>query len=128
MLGFQHGRAQARAGRNLNLGEVKLLVVACLLLHLVVTLQTSLVLGLTGLRRRAHPIKFALQTLGELGILGALDLHTLGLGLQIRGVVALIRVQLTTVDLADPLGHVIHEVTIVGNGDDGTLVLVQELL
>ena len=128
MLGFQHSRAQTRTSRNLNLGEVKLLIVTSLLLHLVVTFQTSLVLSLTGLRRRTHPIKFALQTLGELGVLGALDLHTLGLRLQIRGVVALIRVQLTTVDLADPLSHVIHEVTIVGNGDDGTLVLVQELL
>ena len=128
MLGFQHGRAQTRAGRNLNLGEVKLLIVTSLLLHLVVTFQTSLVLSLTGLRRRTHPIKFTLQTLGELGVLGALDFHTLGLGLQVRGVVALVRVQLTTVNLADPLSHVIHEVAIVGNGDDGTLVLVQELL
>ena len=35
---------------------------------------------------------------------------------------------MAAVDLADPLGHVVHEVTIVGDGNDGTLVLVQELL
>ncbi len=128
MLGFQHGGTQTRAGRNLDFGEVELLVVACLLLHLVVTFQTGLVLGLTGLRRGTHPIELALQALGELGVLGALDLHTLGLGLQVGGVVALVRVQVAAIHFADPFGHIVHEVTIVGDGDDGALVLVQELL
>ena len=128
MLGFQHGGAQTRAGRNLDFGEVELLVATCLLLHLVIAFQTGLVLGLTGLRRGAHPVEFVLQALGELGVLGALNLHTLGLGLQVSGVVTLIRVQVTAIDLADPFGHVVHEVTVVGDGDDGTLVLVQELL
>ena len=127
VVGFQHGGAQARAGRNLNLGEVELLVVACLVLHLVVTFQTGLVLGLTGLGGGAHPVELVLQSLGELGVLGSLDLQTLGLGLQVGGVVALVWVQVAAVDLADPLGHVVHEVTIVGDGNDGALVLVQEL-
>ena len=35
---------------------------------------------------------------------------------------------MAAVDLADPFGHVVHEVTVVGDGDDGALVLVQELL
>ena len=35
---------------------------------------------------------------------------------------------MTTVDLADPLGNVIQEVTVVRDGQDGTLVVVQEVL
>ena len=127
VVGFQHGGAQTRTGRNLNLGEVELLVVACLVLHLVVTFQTGLVLGLTGLGGGAHPVELVLQSLGELGVLGSLDLQTLGLGLQVGGVVALVRVQVAAVDLANPFGHIVHEVTIVGDGDDCALVLVQEL-
>ena len=128
MLGFQNGGTQTRAGRNLDFGEVELLVVACLLLHLVVTFQTGLVLGLTGLRRGTHPVELALQALGELGVLGALDLHTLGLGLQVGGVVALVRVQAAAIDLADPLGNVIQEVAIVRDGKHRALVVVQEVL
>ncbi len=71
MLGFQHGGAQTRTGRDLDLGEVELLVVACLILHLVVAFQTCLVLGLTGLGGGAHPVELVLQALGQLGILGA---------------------------------------------------------
>ena len=128
MLGLQHLRPQTRPRRNLDLGEVELLGVARLLLHLIVAFQTGLVLGLTGLRRGTHPFELGLQTLGQLGVLGALDLHTLGLGLQIGGVVALVRVQMAAVHLADPLRHIVHEVAVVGHGDDGALILVQELL
>ena len=45
---------------------------------------------------------------GEFPILGVC------LGLQVGGVVALVRVQVAAVDLADPFGHIVHEVTIVG--------------
>ena len=127
MFGFQHLRAQTRPRRDLDFGEVKLLGVACLLFHLVVALETCLVLGLTGLRRAANPVELVLQALGELGVLGALDFHTLGFRLQIRGVVALVRVQVAAVDFANPFGHVVHEVAVVGDSDDGALVLVQEL-
>ena len=35
---------------------------------------------------------------------------------------------MTAVDLADPLGNVIQEVAIVRDGQNGTLVVVQEVL
>ena len=34
---------------------------------------------------------------------------------------------MAAVDFANPFGHVVHEVAVVGDSDDGALVLVQEL-
>ena len=128
MSGFQNLGSQTWSRRNLNFGEIELLGVSGLVLHLLIALQTRLVLRLTGLGGAAHPVKLVLETACDLGVLGSLDLHTLGFGFQIRGVVALIRIELASVDLADPFGDIIHEVTIVGDRNDGTLVLVQKLL
>ena len=51
-----------------------------------------------------------------------------GLGLQVGGVVALVRVGTAAVELEDPLGDVVEEVPVVGDGDDGAGVLLQVLL
>ncbi len=128
VLGFEDRRTQTRSRRDLDLGEVELLRIARLLLHLVVAFETRLVLRLTCLRRRADPFEFVLEALRELRVLRALDLHALRLRLEIRRVVALVRVELAAVDFANPFRDVVHEVAVVRDGDDGAGVLVQELL
>ena len=50
------------------------------------------------------------------------------LGFQVGGIVALVGEQLAAVDFADPFGHVIQEVTVVGYRKHGTLVGLEELL
>ena len=40
----------------------------------------------------------------------------------------LIGVEVTAVDLADPLGHMVEEVTVVRDADNGTGILLQMLL
>ena len=92
------------------------------------TLQTSLVLRLTGLRTGANPSQLFLQALLEFGVLLTCNLQALGFGLQVGGVVALVRVQLAAVDLTDPAGYVIQELAVVGHGQDSTLVILQVLL
>ena len=128
MMGLEHLVAQTRAHRDADVGPVELLACAGLGLHLLVASQTGLVLGLTGLGRAAHPLELGLHALGELGVAVALCLDTGGLGLQIRGVVALVGIKVTAVDLADPLGNVIQEVAIVCDGKHRALVVVQEVL
>ncbi len=97
-------------------------------LHLLIASQTGLVLGLAGLGRAAYPVELVLQSLGELGVAVALRLDTGCLRLQVRGVVALVGVEVPAVDLADPLGHVVQEVAVVRDGEHGALVVVQEVL
>ncbi len=69
-----------------------------------------------------------LHALGELGLALTLGGHTGGLGLQVGGVVALVREQLPAVDLADPLGHVVEKVAIVRDGEHRAGVVLEELL
>ena len=128
MMGLEHLVAQTRAHRDANVGPVELLACAGLGLHLLVASQTGLVLGLAGLGRAAHPLELGLHALGEFGVAVALRLDTRGLGLQIRGVIALVGIKVTTVDLADPLGNVIQEVAIVRDGKHRALVVMQEVL
>ena len=56
------------------------------------------------------------------------DRQALRLLLQVGGVVALVRVGAAAVELEDPLGHVVQEVPVVGDRDDGAGVLGQVLL
>ena len=50
------------------------------------------------------------------------------LRLQVLGVVPLVGVGAPAVQLEDPLGHVVEEVPVVSDGDDGAGVLLQVLL
>ena len=63
-----------------------------------------------------------------LEVLVALDLQTGLLGLEIGGVIALIRVGMAAVELEDPLGDVVEEVPVVRHGEDGAGVFRQMLL
>ena len=55
-------------------------------------------------------------------------LEALGLLLEVGRVVALVADEATAVDLGDPLRDVVEEVPVVGDGDDGAVVLLQVLL
>ncbi|SKY83302.1 30S ribosomal protein S5 [Mycobacteroides abscessus subsp. abscessus] len=125
---LDHHIAQSRAGGDLDFLEVELPGLLRLGDHLLVSLQTSLVLGLPRLGARAHPRELFLQALVQLGVLAPLHGDTLCLLLQVGGVVALIGVGTTTVQLEDPLGHVVQEVSVVSHGQDGTRVSSQVLL
>src|SRR5690606_14625699 len=115
--------AQARARRDLDLLEVELAHALGLGGHLLVALETGLGLGLAAAGAGAHPLQLLLEALLELGVLLALDLETGGLLLQVGGVVALVGVEPAAVDLGDPLGDVVEEVAVVGDGDYGAGVL-----
>ena len=120
--------AKARRGRDLDLLEVQFPVLLGLGGHLLVALQTGLVLGLTCLRGGADPGQLVLQALLQLLVLLAGDLQALGLLLQVGGVVAFVGVQLSAVDLTDPFRDVVEEVTVVCDGQDSTLVVGEVLL
>ena len=120
--------AQTRAHGNANVGPIELLARTSLGLHLLVSGKTGLVLGLACLRRGTDPLKLGVHTLGELGVAVALRLDARGLGLQVGGIVALVGIQVAAVDLADPLGNVIQEVAVVGNGKHGAGIVVEEML
>ena len=77
---------------------------------------------------RAHPVELVGESLGELRVLLALDGEALLLLLEVGRVVALVGVEATAVDLADPLGHVVEEVPVVGHGEHGAGVLGEVLL
>ena len=68
------------------------------------------------------------QPLLQLGVLAALDREALGLLLQVGRVVALVGVRAAAVELEDPLGDVVEEVPVVGDGQDGALVVGEVLL
>ncbi|MCW2948677.1 MAG: ribosomal protein [Actinoallomurus sp.] len=123
-----HRVAQARARRDLDLLEVELAVLGRLGRHLLVSLQTGPALGLARLGVGADPLQLILQALLLLDVLLTLDLESLGLLLQVGGVVALVRVAAPPVELEDPAGHVVEEVPVVGDRQHGALVLFQELL
>ena len=54
--------------------------------------------------------------------------HTGGLGLQIRRVVALIRIGTSAIEFEDPFGNVVQEVAIVGDRDNGSGITLEVLL
>ena len=85
-------------------------------------------LGLAALGVGPHPLELVLEALGQLGVLLALDLEALGLLLQVGRVVALVGVEPAAVDLGDPLGDVVEEVPVVGDGEDGAGVAREVLL
>ena len=121
--------AEARPGRDrdLELACAALLVVR-LGEQLLVGGQAGLALGLAGLGRHAHPLELA----GERALAGVgrllLARHALELLLEPAGVVAGERDAAAAVQLQDPLRDVVEEVAVVGDGDDGARVLLEEPL
>ncbi len=69
----------------------------------------------------------SLQPLLQLGVLAALHREALGLLLQVGRVVALVGVGAAAVEFEDPLGDVVQEVPVVGDGQDRALVLGEVL-
>ena len=124
---LDHDAAQPRPRRDLDLLEVELAGLLRLGRHLLVALQPRLALGLPGLGAGANPGQFLLQPLLQLGVLAALHRDALGLLLQVGRVVALVGVRAAAVELEDPLGDVVQEVPVVGDGQDRALVLGQVL-
>ena len=108
--------------------EVLFLLLDVLVEQAVVGGQTGLALGVAGLGGHAHPFQLALQGLPSLALLLLLHGQTGGLLLEPGAVVALPGDALAAVKLEDPSGHMVEEVAVVGDGDDGALVLLQVLL
>ena len=128
VLDLDHGVAQARARRDLDLLEVELAVPVGLGRHLLVPIEARPGLGLAGAGARPDPFELVVETLAHLLVLGPLDLEAGGLRLEVGGVVALVGEGAAAVELEDPLGDVVQEVPVVGDRDDGTRVLLQVLL
>ena len=76
----------------------------------------------------AHPGELVPEPLLQLLVLLALHREPLGLLLQVRRVVALVRVGAAAVEFEDPLGDVVQEVPVVGDGQDRARVGGQVLL
>src|SRR5665647_2717125 len=128
VLRLDHDAAEARTRRDLDLVEVKLAGTVRLGSHLFVAREARLGLRLAALGALAHPLELVLEALRELEVLLALDLQPLLLLLQVGRVVALVRIGAAAVELEDPFGDVVQEVPVVGDGEDGTVVLREVLL
>ena len=126
MHGFEHLVAQTWTIRDEDL-ELLLAFLLLLVEHLVVGVESGLALGLSCLGCHAHPFELALQGLATLrgGLL--LLCHALGLLVEPARIVALPRDAFAAVEFEDPLRNVVEEVTVVGDGNHRTLVLLQVL-
>src|SRR5690606_18301425 len=90
--------------------------------------QAGLALGLATLRGLANPFDFLLEGLGA-GVFGLLlGFHALALGVHPVGVIALVRVASSSVEFENPLGGVVQEVAIVGDGHHCAGEAAEELL
>ena len=78
--------------------------------------------------RHAHPLELALEGAAAGGVALLLGVEAGLLLLEPARVVALERVALAAVELEDPAGHVVEEVAVVGDGDDGAVVVAQGAL
>ena len=96
--------------------------------HLLVGVETRLTLGLSGLGCHVGPLQLAFQRLASLRSLLLLLHHALGLLVEPRRVVAMPGDALATVELQDPLAHIVEEVAVVGNGNHRALILLEVLL
>ncbi len=93
--------------------------------EVLVGVDPGLPLGMPGPRRHAHPLQLPLQSPLPGALLLLLNPEPLPLLLQPGGVVALPWNPPPPVQLQDPLGHVVQEVAIVGDGHHGPRVLGQ---
>ena len=126
-LHFQHLVAQARAVGD-EYFEVLLFLLHILVHHAVVGGQTGFALGVACLGGHAHPFQLALEGLAAFALLLLLHGQPLGLLVQPAAVVALPGDALATVQLQNPACHVVEEIAVVRDGDDGTFILAQVLL
>ena len=119
--------AQTRSRRNVDLvGLVALLEITGL--HFLEAVETRLALGLTALGILANPLQLLLDGLVARGFLLGFLLQASVLLLQPRGIVAFEGNALATVELENPARDIVEEVTVVGDGDHGAGVIVQEAL
>jgi hypothetical protein len=124
---FDDGVAEARGWRD---EEVHLALFGRGLdaLDLVELFEPVARLGGACLDAGTHPVKFlAEETLAAALGLGG-DLLADGLGFEVGGVVAGVRVGLAVRDLDDPCGDQVEEVAVVGDEDDGAGVALEEAL
>ncbi|KAF1049442.1 MAG: hypothetical protein GAK34_02062 [Delftia tsuruhatensis] len=120
-------RAQALGHGNEDfLGFIALLVFE--IAQFLEARDTGLGLGLAALGVLANPLQFLLQGLGTGFLALLLGLQAVLLLDQPLGVVALVGNAVATVQFQDPLGSVVQEVAIVGDGHHGAGEAVQELL
>ena len=125
--GLNHQVPQARPGRNVDL-EVPGMGGALLGQQFFVGADARLGLALTRLGAHPDPLQLALQGLAAVAFGLFLLAQALLLLLQPRGVIALPGNAVAAVQFQDPAGHVVEKVAVVGDGDDGALVLLQMVL
>ena len=61
-------------------------------------------------------------------LLDAQKLKALGASAQIRGIIALVQVDLAVVNFGNAIDHVVHELTVVADDDNGAVVAAKEAL
>ena len=124
---FDHQIAQPRPRRDVQiLGFVTLL--EFLRFQFLEAGHAGLALGVATLGVGAHPFQFRLHGLGVGGFLFLLDFQPLFLLFQPGGVVALPRNAVTAIQFQNPAGDIVEEVAVVGDGDHGAGVILQEAL
>ena len=126
LLGLHDLITETRTGRDRDL-QLRVAALGRLRLRdqLFERVDAGLALGLAGARRHADPLELA----GEGAAAGLVDLLLLRepvvLLLEPARVVAFPRNPVAAVELEDPARDVVEEVAIVGDRDDGAVVLVQ---
>ena len=124
---LDHDVAEARAGRNVDLDLIDLLR-RLFLQQIFVRVQARLALGLPRARRHADPVQLTRERPLPLRFGLLFDLQPLLLLLEPRRVVAFPRNPVPAIELENPAGDVVEKVTIVGDGDDGARVVLEEAL
>ena len=95
--------------------------------HPVVAVESCLALCLPCLWCHANPFELAFEGLAPLACHLLFLCHAASLLVEPRGVVAFPGYAFATVEFQYPSSHVVEEVSVVGDGNDGALVLVEML-
>ena len=119
--------AQARTVGN---EDFQLLLTFLLLFvqHLVVGVQASFSLCLTGFRRHTHPFQLSFQCLPALRSHFLLHLHAFCLLLEPARIVAFPRDAFASVEFQNPSCHIVEEVAVMRDADHSSFILLQVLL
>ena len=124
MLEIDHVLAKTFGHRNGDLRDSVLLGVGDFE-QLVIALVARLGFGLTRFRSRRNPGAFALERTSARLVLAAFLLHTFLLLVQPGGVIALVGNAAAVIELEDPAGHVVQEVAVMGDDQDGAGIIAQ---